>query len=131
MGPRALDRRLRADWRELAALVAIDAVLRLLPGHRRRVHDRGVVRRGAARLPQYTRPATFEGRTVPPILVSGHHERVRQWRLRESLRRTLERRPDMLEGRDATPVEQRQLAEQAPPARRAHLRGRLSRRPHG
>jgi tRNA (guanine37-N1)-methyltransferase len=48
---------------------------------------------------------------VPSVLVSGHHEQVRQWRLRESLRRTLMRRPDLLDGRPASPEERRLLAE--------------------
>ena len=97
---------------ELAALVIVDAVLRLLPGA---IGDASTAEEsfaaGLLEYPQYTRPATFEGRTVPPILVSGHHEQVRQWRLRESLRRTLERRPDLLEGRASSPEERRLLAE--------------------
>ena len=48
---------------------------------------------------------------MPHVLVSGHHEQVRQWRLRESLRRTLERRPDLLEGRALTKEEAKLLAE--------------------
>jgi tRNA (guanine37-N1)-methyltransferase len=85
---------------ELAALVVIDAVLRLLPGA---IDDASTAEEsfaaGLLEYPQYTRPATFEGRAVPRVLVSGHHAEVRRWRLRESLRRTLERRPDLLEER--------------------------------
>ena len=88
---------------ELAALVVIDAVLRLLPGA---IDEASTAEEsfaaGLLEYPQYTRPATFEGASVPPILVSGHHEQVRRWRLRESLRRTLDRRPDLLEGRPLT-----------------------------
>ncbi len=84
---------------ELAALVVIDAVLRLLPGA---IDEASTAEEsfsaGLLEYPQYTRPATFEGVPVPPILVSGHHEQVRRWRLRELLRRTLERRPDLLDG---------------------------------
>ena len=48
---------------------------------------------------------------MPPVLVSGHHEQVRRWRLRESLRRTLERRPDLLDGRHLTKDEAKAMAE--------------------
>ena len=96
---------------ELAALVVIDAVLRLLPGA---IDEASTAEEsfaaGLLEYPQYTRPATFDGVSVPPVLVSGHHEQVRQWRLRESLRRTLERRPDLLEGRALTVEERRLLA---------------------
>src|SRR3954471_6406119 len=79
---------------ELAALVVIDAVLRLLPGA---IDDASTAEEsfaaGLLEYPQYTRPAALAGGQVPPVLVSGHHEQVRKWRLKESLRRTLERRP--------------------------------------
>jgi tRNA (guanine37-N1)-methyltransferase len=85
---------------ELPAMVVIDAVIRLLPGA---IDDASTDEEsfadGLLEYPQYTRPATFEGRAVPRVLVSGHHAEVRRWRLRESLRRTLERRPDLLEER--------------------------------
>jgi tRNA (guanine37-N1)-methyltransferase len=88
---------------ELPALVVIDAVIRLLPGA---IDDASTAEEsfaaGLLEYPQYTRPATFEGRDVPPILVSGDHGAVRLWRLRESLRRTLRRRPDLLTGRALT-----------------------------
>ena len=103
---------------ELAALVIIDAVLRLLPGA---IDEASTAEEsfaaGLLEYPQYTRPATFEGATVPPVLVSGHHAQVRRWRLRESLRRTLERRPDLLADREATPEERRLLDELAAEAR--------------
>ena len=85
---------------ELAALVVVDAVIRLLPGA---IDAASTAEEsfaaGLLEYPQYTRPAELDGVGVPPVLVSGHHEQVRRWRLRESLRRTLERRPDLLEGR--------------------------------
>jgi len=97
---------------ELAALVIIDAVIRLLPGA---IDAASTAEEsfaaGLLEYPQYTRPATFEGAGVPPVLVSGHHEQVRRWRLRESLRRTLERRPDLLEGRELSVEERRLLSE--------------------
>lgn len=84
---------------ELPALVFIDAVVRLVPGV---VGDERSVAQdsfaaGVLDHPHYTRPAEFEGRAVPPVLVSGHHAEIEKWRRRERLRRTLERRPDLLE----------------------------------
>ena len=97
---------------ELAALVIIDAVLRLLPGA---IDEASIAEEsfatGLLEYPQYTRPATFEGVSVPPVLVSGHHEQVRRWRLKESLRRTIERRPDLMEGRVPSREESRLLGE--------------------
>ncbi len=97
---------------ELAALVIMDAVLRLLPGA---IDEASTTEEsfaaGLLEYPQYTRPATFEGASVPPVLVSGHHEQVRKWRLRESLRRTATRRPDLLEGRACSKEETKLLAE--------------------
>jgi tRNA (guanine37-N1)-methyltransferase len=97
---------------ELPALVVIDAVIRLLPGAideastaEESFHD------GLLEYPQYTRPPSFEGRDVPPVLVSGNHQAVREWRLRESLRRTHHRRPDLLEDRPLSPAERRLLDE--------------------
>jgi tRNA (guanine37-N1)-methyltransferase len=91
---------------ELPALVVIDAVIRLLPGA---IDPASTVEESFAdkllEYPQYTRPATFLGMAVPSILVSGDHGAVARWRLRESLRRTLERRPDLLEGRHLAPDE--------------------------
>ncbi len=97
---------------ELPALVVCDAVLRLLPGaiEPASLADESFAS-GLLEYPQYTRPARFEGRAVPAILASGDHGAVRRWRLRESLRRTLERRPDLLAGRAVTPEEERLLAE--------------------
>jgi tRNA (guanine37-N1)-methyltransferase len=97
---------------ELGALVIIDAVLRLLPGA---IDEASTAEEsfaaGLLEYPQYTRPADFEGRTVPPVLVSGHHEQVRRWRLRESLRRTMDRRPELLDGRTLSRDETRAMAE--------------------
>ncbi len=85
---------------EPAAIVVADAVLRLLPGA---IDAASTAEEsfadGLLEYPQYTRPATFAGETVPAVLVSGHHEQVRRWRLRESLRRTLHRRPELLDAR--------------------------------
>ena len=95
---------------ELAALVVIDAVLRLLPGA---IDEASTAEEsfaaGLLEYPQYTRPASFEGAGVPSVLVSGHHEQVRLWRLRESLRRTMQRRPDLLAGREGSAEERKLL----------------------
>jgi tRNA (guanine37-N1)-methyltransferase len=83
---------------ELAAIVVVDAVARLVPG----VIDAESVAEeshadGLLEYPHYTRPAVWEDRQVPPVLLSGHHGEVAKWRRRERLRRTLLRRPDLLE----------------------------------
>jgi tRNA (guanine37-N1)-methyltransferase len=97
---------------ELPALVIIDAVLRLLPGAiEADSADVESFSDGLLEYPQYTRPASFEGAEVPAILVSGHHGKVRQWRVREALARTLKRRPDLLQRRPLTPEERTLLEE--------------------
>ena len=97
---------------ELPALVVIDAALRLLPGA---IEADSIVEEsfagGLLEYPQYTRPPTYRGQSVPPILTSGDHSAVRRWRLRESLRRTLDRRPELLEGRTLTKEERLLLDE--------------------
>lgn len=91
---------------EPAALVVIDAVIRLLPGA---IDEASTSEEsfsaGLLEYPQFTRPPRFRGLDVPTVLTSGDHGAVRRWRLRESLRRTLERRPDLLDRRDASPEE--------------------------
>ncbi len=82
---------------ELPALVVIDAVVRLLPGAiSEESPGSDSFADGLLEHPQYTRPEEFRGLEVPPILLSGHHGEVDRWRRRESLRRTAERRPDLL-----------------------------------
>jgi tRNA (guanine37-N1)-methyltransferase len=97
---------------ELPALVVIDAVLRLLPGA---IDAASTAEEsfsdGLLEYPQYTRPAAFNGQDVPAVLVSGDHGAVRKWRLKESLRRTLDRRPDLLADRRPTKEEERLLDE--------------------
>ena len=83
---------------ELAALILVDAVSRLVPGV---VGDGQSVEedsfsRGLLDYPHYTRPAEFGGLKVPDVLLSGHHAEVRRWRKREALVRTLARRPELL-----------------------------------
>ena len=97
---------------EPAALVVIDAVIRLLPGA---IDDASTDEEsfadGLLEYPQYTRPPSFRGRDVPAILAGGDHGAVRRWRLRESLRRTLEQRPDLLADR-APSAEERAILEE-------------------
>ncbi|MDR3541237.1 MAG: tRNA (guanosine(37)-N1)-methyltransferase TrmD [Desulfosporosinus sp.] len=83
---------------ELAAMVMIDAVARLIPGVLGEEASAQEDSHTTALLeyPQYTRPADFEGRQVPDVLLSGHHALIKRWRRKESLRRTFLRRPDLI-----------------------------------
>lgn len=85
---------------ELPALVLMDVVTRLLPGvlgdPQAPVKDSHAA--GLLEYPHYTRPAEFRGWEVPEVLRSGHHARIEEWRREEALKRTRERRPDLLEG---------------------------------
>ena len=85
---------------ELAALTVVDAVSRLVPGvvGDRQSVDEDSFSRGLLDYPHYTRPVEFGGMTVPGVLLSGHHEEVRRWRRRAAIERTLDRRPDLLQG---------------------------------
>ncbi len=84
---------------ELPALVILDSIVRLLQGV---VGDSNSLKEesfqeGLLEYPQYTRPRKFEGMEVPEVLLSGNHEKIRRWRRKEALKRTLIRRPDLLE----------------------------------
>jgi tRNA (guanine37-N1)-methyltransferase len=95
---------------ELPALVLLDAVVRLVPGViEPESHADESFATGLLEYPQYTRPETFRGMAVPPVLLSGHHADVARWRRREALRRTLERRPDLLESADLTDADRAEL----------------------
>lgn len=97
---------------ELPALVVIDAVVRLLPGViSTESHEHDSFADGLLEHPQYTRPESFEGAAVPPVLLSGHHGEVDLWRRREALRRTLERRPDLLLEASLTDADRQTLEE--------------------
>ena len=84
---------------ELPALVIIDAVSRLIPGVLGDEHSAEVesFSWGILDYPHYTRPSLFRGLTVPEVLISGHHRDIERWRRREALKRTLQRRPELLE----------------------------------
>lgn len=98
---------------ELAAMVMVDATVRLLPGvvgNEVSViedsHSTGLLEH-----PHYTRPALYKEMDVPDVLLSGHHGNIEEWRHKESLRRTFQRRPDLIEGMNLTTKEQEWLDE--------------------
>ena len=96
---------------ELPAMVMIDSISRLLPG----VLNNDVsaeyesFQDGLLEYPQYTRPETFRGQKVPEVLLSGHHGNIEKWRREQSLKRTLERRPELLEGAELTKEDKKTL----------------------
>ena len=98
---------------ELPALTVIDALARLLPGalgdERSSAEDSFA--QGLLDWPHYTRPEVFEGRAVPPVLLSGDHAGIRRWRLAQAVGRTLARRPDMLDAARLAPDARRALDE--------------------
>lgn len=97
---------------ELASMVLTDAVVRLLDGVIiEESHLEESFENGLLEYPQYTRPREIDGYEVPEILLSGHHENIRRWRLKESLRKTIQYRPDLLEKREFTKEEQKLLSE--------------------
>ena len=97
---------------ELAALVIVDAVTRLLPGvlaagsTEEEAHTAGLLE-----YPHYTRPPEYRGWSVPDILLSGNHAAIARWRRKESLRRTRARRPDLLAALDLSAADRKLLAE--------------------
>jgi tRNA (guanine37-N1)-methyltransferase len=98
---------------ELAAMVLIDAVVRQLPGALgdglSAEQDSFV--NGLLDCPQYTRPETYAGEAVPPVLLSGHHAQIERWRLKQSLGRTWLRRPELLERRGMSESERKLFEE--------------------
>jgi tRNA (guanine37-N1)-methyltransferase len=97
---------------ETAAIVLIDAVSRLIPGvlGGERSAQEDSFEGGLLEYPHYTRPRVFKKQEVPEVLLSGDHEKIRVWRRTESLKRTLERRPDLLEKAKLTEEDRRILA---------------------
>lgn len=90
---------------ELPAMTVIDAVVRLLPGVLGQAdsHIQDSFSTGLLEHPHYTRPADFRGMKVPDTLLSGNHAKIDEWREEQSFKRTLERRPDLLEALELTP----------------------------
>ncbi len=98
---------------EVAALVVIEAVARLLPGVIGNPESLVEESHGAAGLleyPVFTKPAQWEGHDVPEVLLSGHHGKIARWRRDESLRRTVLRRPDMIAALDVSTLDRSDLA---------------------
>lgn len=98
---------------ELGAMVVIDATVRLLPdvlGNRESALGDSFSM-GLLEYPQYTRPADFKGMKVPEVLTSGNHQKIAEWRNKEALRRTYERRPDLLENYELSAQEEKWLRE--------------------
>ncbi|WP_233141120.1 tRNA (guanosine(37)-N1)-methyltransferase TrmD [Aggregatibacter actinomycetemcomitans] len=108
---------------ELPAMTLIDAVARFIPGviGKQASAEEDSFAEGLLDCPHYTRPEVLDGLAVPPVLMSGHHEEIRKWRLKQSLLRTWLRRPELLEGLALTD-EQRKLLKQA----QAEYNGKLS-----
>ena len=98
---------------ELPAMVLIDAVSRLLPGvvgSPESVMEDSITT-GLLQHPLYTRPADYRGMAVPEVLLSGHHAEIDRWRRRQSLKRTLDRRPDLLRSAELSADDRKYLAE--------------------
>ena len=97
---------------ETAAMVMSDAIIRLVDGViTKESHEDDSFSDGLLEYPHYTRPHEYNGMRVPEVLTSGHHENIRKWRLKESIRRTLIKRPDLLKGRTFTKEELKFLNE--------------------
>lgn len=98
---------------ELGSMVVIDSVVRLLPGvlgNEQSAPDDSFSK-GLLEHPHYTRPAEFRGKKVPEVLLSGNHAKINQWRHYQSLKRTFERRPDLLQKRSLTSLEKTWISE--------------------
>ncbi|MBQ9327741.1 MAG: tRNA (guanosine(37)-N1)-methyltransferase TrmD [Solobacterium sp.] len=95
---------------ELGAMVIADSVIRLLPGVIRSAStDEESYEHGLLEYPQYTQPAEYEGEAVPEVLLSGHHENIRKWRLTQSLLKTRAVRPDLFQAHELTKEEEKLL----------------------
>lgn len=98
---------------ELPAMTLIDAVARFIPGvlgKQASAQEDSFVE-GLLDCPHYTRPEQLDGLTVPPVLMSGNHEEIRKWRLKQSLQRTWLRRPELLEGLALTDEQSKLLSQ--------------------
>ena len=98
---------------ELPAMVVLDGIIRLLPnalGHKASA-EQDSFSEGLLDCPHYTRPEEYAGQAVPAVLLSGNHQHIERWRLQQSLGRTWQRRPDLLEQKELTPEQVRLLEE--------------------
>lgn len=98
---------------ELGAMVIIDSVVRLLPGvlGNQESHQKDSFSTGMLEHPHYTRPADFRGLKVPDVLVSGNHAHIEEWRVKQSLKRTYTRRPDLLDDLELSETHKKWLNE--------------------
>ncbi|MCK0470730.1 tRNA (guanosine(37)-N1)-methyltransferase TrmD [Halalkalibacter sp. APA_J-10(15)] len=98
---------------EIGAMAMTDSIVRLLPGVLGNSNSALLdsFSTGLLEHPQYTRPANFRGNVVPDILLSGHHERIEEWRRKEALKRTWSRRPDLLKGKQLNDEEKKWIRE--------------------
>lgn len=98
---------------ELAALVLIDVVSRLVEGVVGNILsiERETFQQGLLKYPQYTRPRVFRGKEVPEVLISGNHAEIERWRRKEAIKRTRIKRPDLLSKADLTEEDRRLLEE--------------------
>jgi tRNA (guanine37-N1)-methyltransferase len=98
---------------ELGAMVVIDSVVRLLPEvlGNEESHQKDSFSTGLLEHPHYTRPGDFRGMRVPEVLLSGNHKNIEEWRVKESLRRTITRRPDLLNQIELTKDQEKWLKE--------------------
>lgn len=98
---------------EIPAMVMVDAIARLIPGVIKEMESfqEDSFYTGLLEYPQYTRPRVFRNLKVPDVLLSGNHEKIRLWRKKESLRRTLKRRPELLDKYELSPEEKILLEE--------------------
>src|SRR5699024_1585561 len=96
---------------ELPTMSMIDATLRFVPGVLGNSFsaEEESFSNNLLEYPQYSRPADFRGKKVPDVLISGDHEKIRLWRLEQALKKTLERRPDLLEHASLTDEEKKLL----------------------
>lgn len=97
---------------EVAAMVVTDAIVRLVDGVITEAsHQQESFEQDLLEHPQYTRPAEYQGKKVPEVLLSGNHEAIRRWRLKQSIRKTLTYRPDLLSKRTFSKEESQYLSE--------------------
>ncbi len=97
---------------EIGAMTLSDALIRLYDGViTKQSHEDDSFENGFLEYPQYTRPIEFEGKKVPDVLLSGHHENIRKWRLKESIRKTYIRRPDLIQEKTLSKEESKFLQE--------------------
>ena len=98
---------------EIAAIAVVDALTRLIPGvlgHQQSAEQDSFMQ-GLLDCPHYTRPESWQERVVPDVLMNGHHEKIERWRLKQSLGRTWQRRPELLESRQLNDEERKLLKE--------------------